>query len=111
MRSIKAPCSFAYTTANLPSLSRMSTVTFFPPATNEAAWWCYITRNNKVLCPLQELVIPNTDGKNLDIAIISALVKCHIVSNVSVEFATKKSSPSVRSETKVPMDAKSIQQY
>ena len=42
------------------------------------SWWCYIARNNKVLCPFQELVIPNIDSKSLDIAIISALVKCHI---------------------------------
>ena len=48
------------------------------PTRYKWGWCCYIASNNKVLCPFQELVIMNIDNKNLDIAIISALVKCHI---------------------------------
>ena len=48
------------------------------PTSYKWGWCCYIARNNKVLCSFQELVIMNIDNKNLDIALISALVECHI---------------------------------
>ena len=42
------------------------------------SWCCYIARNNKALCPFQEFIVRNIDSKNLNVAVISTQVQCHI---------------------------------
>ena len=90
---------WVYNSSNLPSLSRMSTVTVSPPGTNEAG--------TVTLQEISKLSVPSRSwSSQILITRTWTLVPLMpwslvpFVSNVSVEFAREKSSPSARSVIK-----------
>ena len=106
---MKHACSFqqlwlrhqvwVYNSSNLPSLSRMSTVTVSPPGANEAG--------AVTLQEISKLSVPSRSWSSQILitrtwTLVPLMPWSHVpfVSNVSVEFAREKSSPSARSVIK-----------